>query len=103
MPRPPARSVASTVAILPGTEIPASHFRQGRTSPPFPISASRCDALRGTDAVVLALRFAVLKNVIDQIADPLTGKLAGRPLTGVAGVFRHGMLVSGGFPRSAWC
>jgi predicted dinucleotide-binding enzyme len=29
------------------------------------------DALRGADAVVLALRFAVLKNVIEEIADPL--------------------------------
>src|ERR1700691_4118496 len=33
------------------------------------------DALRGADAVVLALRFAVLKGVIDEIADPLTDKL----------------------------
>ena len=30
------------------------------------------------------------------------GEFAGRLLTGVAAVFRHGMLVSGGFPRSAW-
>jgi predicted dinucleotide-binding enzyme len=33
------------------------------------------DALRGADAVVLALRFAVLKGVIDEIADPLADKL----------------------------
>jgi predicted dinucleotide-binding enzyme len=33
------------------------------------------DALRGADAIVLALRFAVLKGVTDEIADPLTGKL----------------------------
>src|SRR5271154_3052477 len=33
------------------------------------------DALQGTDAVVLALRFTVLKGVIDEIADALTGKL----------------------------
>ena len=32
-------------------------------------------ALQGTDAVVLALRFGVLKGVIDEIADRLTGKL----------------------------
>ena len=31
--------------------------------------------MRGADAVVLALRFAVLKGVIDEIAGPLTGKL----------------------------
>jgi predicted dinucleotide-binding enzyme len=35
------------------------------------VAAGNRDALRGTDAVVLALRFAVLKDV----ADPLTGKL----------------------------
>ena len=33
------------------------------------------DALRGADAVVLALRFGVLKGVIDEIAGPLTGQL----------------------------
>jgi 8-hydroxy-5-deazaflavin:NADPH oxidoreductase len=33
------------------------------------------DALQGADAVVLALRFAVLKGVIDEIADRLTDKL----------------------------
>ena len=33
------------------------------------------DALLGADAVVLALRFTVLKGVIDEIADALTDKL----------------------------
>jgi 8-hydroxy-5-deazaflavin:NADPH oxidoreductase len=33
------------------------------------------DALAGADAVVLALRFAVLKGVIGEIADQLAGKL----------------------------
>jgi hypothetical protein len=33
------------------------------------------DALRGADAIVLALRFPVLKGVIDEIAGQLTGKL----------------------------
>ena len=33
------------------------------------------DALRGADAVVLALRFTALKGVIDEIAESLTGKL----------------------------
>jgi 8-hydroxy-5-deazaflavin:NADPH oxidoreductase len=33
------------------------------------------DALQGADAVVLALRFGVLKGVIDEIADALTGKV----------------------------
>ncbi len=33
------------------------------------------DALQGIDAVVLALRFTVLKGVIDEIAGPLTDKV----------------------------
>ena len=39
------------------------------------VAAGNRDALQGADAVVLALRFTVLKGVIDQIADPLTGKV----------------------------
>jgi predicted dinucleotide-binding enzyme len=47
-------------------------------------AAGNRDALEGADAVILALRFTVLKGVIDQIADPLTGKLVvvpSNPLT----------------------
>jgi 8-hydroxy-5-deazaflavin:NADPH oxidoreductase len=39
------------------------------------VAADNHDALRGADAVVLALRFTVLKGVIEEIADALTGKL----------------------------
>jgi 8-hydroxy-5-deazaflavin:NADPH oxidoreductase len=39
------------------------------------VAASNPDALQGAGAVVLALRFTVLKAVIDEIADALTGKL----------------------------
>ena len=39
------------------------------------VAADNRDALRGADAVVLALRFTVLKGVIDEIADSLTGKV----------------------------
>ena len=39
------------------------------------VAADNRDALRGADAAVLALRFAVLKGVIAEIAGPLTGKL----------------------------
>jgi predicted dinucleotide-binding enzyme len=39
------------------------------------VAVDNRDALRGADAVVLALRFSVLKGVIDEIADPLTGKV----------------------------
>ena len=39
------------------------------------VAVDNRDALRDADAVVLALRFPVLKGVIDEIADSLTGKL----------------------------
>ena len=48
------------------------------------VAADNGDALRGADAVVLALRFGVLKSVIDEIAGPLAGKLVvvpSNPLT----------------------
>jgi predicted dinucleotide-binding enzyme len=46
--------------------------------------AGNRDAVQGADAVVLALRFTVLKGVIDEIAGPLTGKVVvvpSNPLT----------------------
>ncbi len=39
------------------------------------VAVDNRDALQGADAVVLALRFGVLKAVIDEIADPLSDKL----------------------------
>ena len=48
------------------------------------VAVDNRDALRGADAVVLALRFTVLKGVIDEIADPLTGEVVvvpSNPLT----------------------
>jgi len=39
------------------------------------VAAGNRDALQGAGAVILALRFTVLKGVIDEIADPLAGKL----------------------------
>ncbi len=39
------------------------------------VAVDNRDALQGAGAVVLALRFAVLKGVIDEIAGPLTDKL----------------------------
>jgi predicted dinucleotide-binding enzyme len=48
------------------------------------VAADNRDALQGADAVVLALRFTVLKGVIDEIANPLAGKLVvvpSNPLT----------------------
>jgi len=48
------------------------------------VAAGNRDALQGADAVVLALRFTVLKGVIDEIADQLADKLVvvpSNPLT----------------------
>jgi predicted dinucleotide-binding enzyme len=48
------------------------------------VAVDNRDALQGADAVVLALRFTVLKGVIDQIARSLTGQLVvvpSNPLT----------------------
>jgi 8-hydroxy-5-deazaflavin:NADPH oxidoreductase len=39
------------------------------------VAAGNRDALQGASAVVLALRFGVLKGVIDEIAGPLTDKV----------------------------
>ena len=45
------------------------------------VAGDNRDALQGADAVVLALRFTVLKGVIDEIADRLTDKLVVVPST----------------------
>ena len=50
------------------------------------------DALQGADAVILALRFGVLKGVIEEIADPLTDKLVVVPSNPV-GLDAHGKIV----------
>jgi 8-hydroxy-5-deazaflavin:NADPH oxidoreductase len=39
------------------------------------VAADNRDALQGAGAVILALRFTVLKSVIDEIADSLAGKV----------------------------
>jgi 8-hydroxy-5-deazaflavin:NADPH oxidoreductase len=46
-----------------------------KIGPAAVVAVDNRDALQGADAVVLALRFTVLKGVIDEIADPLAGKL----------------------------
>jgi predicted dinucleotide-binding enzyme len=48
------------------------------------VAADNGDALQGADAVFLALRFTVLKSVLDEISDALPGKLVvvpSNPLT----------------------
>jgi 8-hydroxy-5-deazaflavin:NADPH oxidoreductase len=56
------------------------------------VAADNRDALQGAGAVVLALRFGVLKGVIAEIAGPLTGKLVVVPSNPV-GLDAHGNVV----------
>jgi 8-hydroxy-5-deazaflavin:NADPH oxidoreductase len=53
------------------------------------VAASNRDALEGADVVVLALRFTVLKSVIDEIADALAAKVVVVPSNPV-GLDAHG-------------
>ena len=55
------------------------------------VAVDNRDALQGADAVVLALRFGVLKGVIDEIAVSLGGKLVVAPSNPV-GIDAHGHL-----------
>jgi 8-hydroxy-5-deazaflavin:NADPH oxidoreductase len=63
-----------------------------KIGPAAVVAAGNRDALQGAEAVVLALRFTVLKSVIDQIADPLTGKLVVVPSNPVT-LDAHGNVV----------
>jgi predicted dinucleotide-binding enzyme len=56
------------------------------------VAADNGDALGGADAVVLALRFGVLKSVIDEIADSLNDKLVVVPSNPVS-LDTHGNVV----------
>ncbi len=47
----------------------------GEIGPAAVVAASNLDALQGTDAVVLALRFTALEGVIAEIAGRLTGEV----------------------------
>ena len=53
----------------------ASAERWRTIGPAAVVAADNHDALQGADAVVLALRFGVLKGVIDEIAGSLTDKV----------------------------
>jgi 8-hydroxy-5-deazaflavin:NADPH oxidoreductase len=56
------------------------------------VAVDNRDALQNADAVVLALRFGVLKAVIDEIADSLTGKVVVVPSNPV-GLDAHGNII----------
>jgi 8-hydroxy-5-deazaflavin:NADPH oxidoreductase len=96
MPTSPGDSVMATAIIGTGVigSVIARHLASGgetvrlssadkesartlaaQIGPAAAVAADNRDALPGADAVVLALRFAVLKGVIAEIADALTGKL----------------------------
>jgi 8-hydroxy-5-deazaflavin:NADPH oxidoreductase len=59
---------------------------------PAAVAADNRDALQGADAVVLALRFPVLKGVIAEVADSLAGKVVVVPSNPV-GIDAHGNVV----------
>jgi predicted dinucleotide-binding enzyme len=72
-----ARQLASGVETLRLSSADTESARMlaaeiGRTAV---VAVGNRDALQGADAVVLALRFGVLKGVIDEIGDPLTEKV----------------------------
>jgi 8-hydroxy-5-deazaflavin:NADPH oxidoreductase len=56
------------------------------------VAVDNRDALQGADAVVLALRFTVLKSVIDEIAESLAGKIVVVPSNPVT-LDAHGNVV----------
>jgi 8-hydroxy-5-deazaflavin:NADPH oxidoreductase len=53
----------------------SAHTLAAKIGPAAVVAADNRDALQGAGAVVLALRFTVLKGVIDEVAGSLTGKV----------------------------
>ncbi len=78
------------------------------------VAVDNHDVLQGADAVVFALRFTVLKSVIDEIADSLAGKVVVVPSNPVStdahgNVYRllpegqsAGEVVAGWLPPGTW-
>jgi predicted dinucleotide-binding enzyme len=60
---------------LSSADIESARTLAAKIGPPAVVAVDNGDALRGADAVVLALRFGVLKSVIDEIASSLTDML----------------------------
>ena len=98
---------------LSGADTASARKLAAQIGPAAVVAAGNRDALQGAGAVVLALRFTVLKGVIDEIADPLTGKLVVVPsnpfsLDAHGNVFRvlpegqsSGEVVAGWLPAGA--
>ncbi len=57
---------------LASADAASAHALAAKIGPAAVVAADNYDALKGADAVVLALRFSVLQSVIDEIADALT-------------------------------
>ncbi len=81
-----ARQLASggETLRLSSADIEPARALAAQIGPAAVVAAGNSDALRGAGAVVLALRFTVLKSVIDEIAGALAGKLVvvpSNPLT----------------------
>jgi 8-hydroxy-5-deazaflavin:NADPH oxidoreductase len=82
-----ARQLASggeSLRLSSGADTKSARTLAAEIGPAAVVAVGNRDALQGADAVVLALRFTVLKSVIDEIADPLAGKLVvvpSNPLT----------------------
>jgi 8-hydroxy-5-deazaflavin:NADPH oxidoreductase len=72
-----ARELASggETVRLSSADSASARMLAAEIGPAAVVAVDNRDALRGADAVVLALRFAVLKGVIDEITDLLTDKL----------------------------
>jgi len=82
-----ARQLASggeSLRLSSGADTKSARTLAAEIGPAAVVAVGNRDALQGADAVVLALRFTVLKSVIDEIAEPLAGKLVvvpSNPLT----------------------
>jgi predicted dinucleotide-binding enzyme len=72
-----ARQLASggVTLRLSSADHESARMLAAKIGPPAVVAVDNGDALRGADAVVLALRFGVLKSVIEEIAGALTDKL----------------------------
>jgi 8-hydroxy-5-deazaflavin:NADPH oxidoreductase len=72
-----ARQLASggETVRLSSTDIKSARTLAAQIGQAAVVATGNRDALQGADAVILALRFTVLKGVIDEIAGDLAGKL----------------------------
>ena len=78
---------------LSSADIKSAQALAAEIGPAAVVAADNGDALQGADAVILALRFTVLKSVIGEIADPLTEKVVVVPSNPVT-LDAHGNVVS---------